>query len=66
VKKVVPTDSFFSFFSPPSPPSDDDDEDDLDEDIDEKLELDYQIGEDLKERVSLLPFAPSLPSLFSA
>ncbi|KAL8292133.1 hypothetical protein RQP46_001599 [Phenoliferia psychrophenolica] len=49
VKKAVPTDSFFSFFSPPSPPSDDDS--DIDDDIDEKLELDYQIGEDLKERV---------------
>ena len=49
VKKAVPTDSFFSFFSPPSPP--DDDDDDVDDDIDEKLELDYQIGEDLKERV---------------
>ncbi|SGY13972.1 BQ5605_C010g06013 [Microbotryum silenes-dioicae] len=51
VKKVVPTDSFFSFFSPPSPPSDEDSENDIDEDIDEKLELDYQIGEDIKERV---------------
>ena len=53
VKKVVPTDSFFSFFSPPLPPTGDEDEDDedLDDDLDEKLELDYQIGEDLKERV---------------
>lgn len=50
MKKVVPTDSFFSFFSPPTPPEDSDDED-VDDDIDEKLELDYQIGEDLKERV---------------
>jgi nucleosome assembly protein 1-like 1 len=52
VKKVVPTDSFFSFFNPPKPPTEDDDEEDEDEDIDEKLEMDYQIGEDLKERVS--------------
>ncbi|GAA5906843.1 hypothetical protein JCM8208_000055 [Rhodotorula glutinis] len=52
VKKVVPTDSFFSFFSPPSPPSADDDDDaSIASDLDEKLELDYQIGEDLKERV---------------
>ncbi|KAK4694972.1 hypothetical protein P7C70_g8643, partial [Phenoliferia sp. Uapishka_3] len=52
VKKVVPTDSFFSFFSPPSPPSEDDsDSVSIASDIDEKLELDYQIGEDLKERV---------------
>lgn len=49
VKKAVPTDSFFTFFSPPKVPTDEDDE--LDDDIDEKLELDYQIGEDLKERV---------------
>lgn len=56
VKKVVPTDSFFSFFNPPQPPSaaaDDDEQDDVSiaSDLDEKLELDYQIGEDLKERV---------------
>lgn len=56
VKKVVPTDSFFNFFSPPSPPSmesleaGDIDEDEL-EALDERLELDYQVGEDLKERV---------------
>merc|ERR1711939_1087181 len=50
VKKVVPTDSFFSFFKPPMPPSDEDNED-ADDDIDEKLELDYQIGEDIKDRI---------------
>ncbi|MBW0545969.1 hypothetical protein O181_085684 [Austropuccinia psidii MF-1] len=52
VKKVVPTDSFFTFFSPPSPPSEDDDlpEDQQDE-IEQRLELDYQIGEDLKDRI---------------
>jgi len=47
VKKVVPTDSFFTFFKPPTPTEDEDENDD----IDERLELDYQIGEDLKERV---------------
>jgi len=46
----VPTESFFTFFSPPKPPAGDDDED-PDDDIDERLELDYQIGEDIKERV---------------
>jgi hypothetical protein len=56
VKKVVPTDSFFNFFSPPSPPTmeslenGDVDEEEL-EALDERLELDYQIGEDLKERI---------------
>ncbi|GAA5952962.1 hypothetical protein JCM3765_003019 [Sporobolomyces pararoseus] len=52
VKKAVPTESFFSFFSPPKPPTADDASDvSIEEDLDEKLELDYQIGEDLKERV---------------
>ncbi|GAA5973798.1 hypothetical protein JCM11641_003163 [Rhodosporidiobolus odoratus] len=52
VKKVVPTESFFTFFSPPSPPTGDEDDDvSIASDLDEKLEFDYQIGEDLKERV---------------
>lgn len=57
VKKVIPTDSFFNFFSPPSPPTmealeaGEVDEEEL-EQLDERLELDYQIGEDIKERVS--------------
>ena len=54
VKRLVPTDSFFNFFSPPKPPRDDDedeaDEDELDS-LEERLELDYQIGEDLKDRI---------------
>lgn len=56
VKKVVPTDSFFNFFKPPQPPSvdaleaGDVNEEEL-EDLDERLEVDYQVGEDLKERV---------------
>jgi nucleosome assembly protein 1-like 1 len=52
VKKVVPTDSFFTFFSPPNPPSEDDDlPEEEQEEIEQRLELDYQIGEDLKDRV---------------
>lgn len=52
VKRLVPTDSFFHFFAPPVPPSDDDDadEDELDA-LEERLELDYQVGEDLKDRI---------------
>lgn len=48
--------SFFNFFSPPSQPTPEQieagevDEDVLEE-LDEKLELDYQVGEDLKERI---------------
>ncbi|KAI6250824.1 putative nucleosome assembly protein [Erysiphe necator] len=50
VKKTVPTDSFFNFFSPPKAPSDDDDIDAA-TDIEERLELDYQLGEDIKEKL---------------
>jgi nucleosome assembly protein 1-like 1 len=52
VKKSVPTESFFNFFSPPQPPKEDDDEDEeVDEDIEDRLELDYQLGEDIKEKL---------------
>ncbi|PHH68986.1 hypothetical protein CDD80_7089 [Ophiocordyceps camponoti-rufipedis] len=53
VKKTVPTESFFNFFSPPKPPVDDDggDDDDLISDIEDRLELDYQLGEDIKEKL---------------
>ncbi|MCJ1378785.1 hypothetical protein MMC17_001884 [Xylographa soralifera] len=52
VKKTVPTDSFFNFFNPPSAPKDDDDDDaDASSDIEERLELDYQLGEDIKEKL---------------
>lgn len=50
VKKTVPTDSFFNFFSPPKPPAEDADED-VAEDIEERLELDYTLGEDIKEKL---------------
>lgn len=49
VKKTIPTPSFFDFFHPASPPSDDDEE--IDDDIEAKLELDYQLGEDIKEKL---------------
>jgi nucleosome assembly protein 1-like 1 len=48
VKKTVPTESFFNFFSPPAAP---DDEEDAASDIEERLELDYQLGEDIKEKL---------------
>ena len=56
IRKAHPTESFFNFFAPPVPPAEDAlengdvDEEEL-EDLEERLELDYQIGEDLKERV---------------
>ncbi|KAI1437264.1 nucleosome assembly protein [Xylaria sp. CBS 124048] len=50
VKKTMPTESFFNFFSPPKPPAEDS-EDDPGNDIEERLELDYQLGEDIKEKL---------------
>ncbi|EJF58511.1 nucleosome assembly protein [Dichomitus squalens] len=56
VRKARPTASFFNFFSPPQPPSDEAiesgelDEDELEE-LEEKLEIDYQLGEDIKEKI---------------
>ena len=46
----MPTESFFNFFSPPQAPTDDDD-DDAASDIEDRLELDYQLGEDIKEKL---------------
>lgn len=56
VKKTVPTQSFFSFFNPPDAPSEGGSVD-SDDDIEERLELDYTIGEDIKEK--LIPHAVS-------
>jgi len=56
VRKVVDTESFFNFFKPPQPPSpetlesDDVDEDELEE-LDARLETDYQLGEEFKEKI---------------
>ena len=49
IKKTVPTESFFNFFDPPANPSGEDKEDDPE--IEERLELDYQLGEDIKEKL---------------
>jgi nucleosome assembly protein 1-like 1 len=65
VRKAHPTESFFNFFSPPVAPSEEAieaeeiDEEELDE-LEEKLEIDYQIGEDIKEKVRSI--WPSLTS----
>lgn len=48
IKKTVPTDSFFNFFSPPAPPAEDGSQH---SDIEERLELDYTLGEDIKEKI---------------
>lgn len=49
VKKTVPTESFFNFFDPPKAPEAD--EDGAASDVEERLELDYQLGEDIKEKL---------------
>ncbi|KAL9102943.1 MAG: hypothetical protein Q9163_001969 [Psora crenata] len=49
IRKTVPTDSFFNFFNPPKAPEGE--EDDATSDIEERLELDYQLGEDIKEKL---------------
>jgi len=56
VRKARPTESFFNFFSPPTPPSDQaidygDLEEDMLDELEGKLEEDYQIGEDIKEKI---------------
>lgn len=56
VRKSVPTESFFNFFKPPQPPSREEleegdvDEEELEE-LDGRLEIDYQLGEDFKEKI---------------
>lgn len=59
MRKAKPAESFFNFFTPPVPPAEDAldngelEEEELEE-IEEKLEIDYQIGEDLKEKVCVV------------
>ncbi|ELU36606.1 NAP domain-containing protein [Rhizoctonia solani AG-1 IA] len=66
VRRTQAVPSFFDFFSPPVPPSSDPelieagfavDGDELEEkeleELEEKLELDYQLGEDFKEKIYL-------------
>lgn len=50
VEKMIPTESFFNFFSPPIAPEDEDDED-IPEDLEERLQLDYQLGEEIKDKL---------------
>jgi nucleosome assembly protein 1-like 1 len=51
IKKLVPAESFFNFFSPLSPEENDNE----DEDFDEKIQADYEIGEFIQQ--SLIPRA---------
>lgn len=52
MKRSVPLDSFFNFFKPPVPRKDEDTlDEDAEDDLDERLELDYNIGENMKEKL---------------
>lgn len=58
IEKLTPTESFFNFFDPPKPPKsnededkEEDEEDDEDDDLEARLELDYQLGEEIKDRL---------------
>ncbi|KAI8918534.1 hypothetical protein DFJ77DRAFT_455955 [Powellomyces hirtus] len=52
VKKTVPAETFFHFFNPPKAPEEDEDADDEElDDLDQKLEADYEIGETIKEKL---------------
>lgn len=61
IEKITPTESFFNFFDPPKPPKVEEDEtedderenedEDEDEDLEARLELDYQLGEEIKDRL---------------
>lgn len=61
IEKLTPTESFFNFFDPPKPPkveaeneNDDEEEEEEEEDDEElegRLELDYQVGEEIKDRL---------------
>ncbi|KAI8968999.1 hypothetical protein BDF20DRAFT_907825 [Mycotypha africana] len=52
VKRTVPAETFFNFFNPPVLPVDDADLDEEEaETLDAKLEADYEMGEEFKEKI---------------
>lgn len=52
VRKALPTESFFNFFSPPAAPENPDEQTEEEiESIEEALQMDYQLGEELKDKV---------------
>jgi nucleosome assembly protein 1-like 1 len=52
VKRTVPSNSFFYFFSPPTIPDEDEEIDEEEaEGLDAKLEADYEMGEEFKDKI---------------
>jgi len=52
VKRTVPTETFFIFFNPPQVPADGEELDEEEaEGLDVKLEADYELGEEFKEKI---------------
>ena len=51
IKKTVPCETFFNFFKPLQVPEEEDEEAELPEDFEEKIEMDYEVGETLKEKI---------------
>jgi nucleosome assembly protein 1-like 1 len=52
VKRTVPAETFFTFFNPPQVPADGEELDEEEaEGLDAKLEADYELGEEFKEKI---------------
>ncbi|CUM67167.1 uncharacterized protein PRCAT00004860001 [Priceomyces carsonii] len=58
IEKLTPAESFFNFFDPPKPPQpdveeeeDEDEDEEEEDDLEARLELDYQLGEEIKDRL---------------
>lgn len=58
IEKLTPTESFFNFFDPPTPPKieeaageEDEEEDEEDGELEARLQLDYHIAEEIKDKL---------------
>ncbi|CAI5755767.1 unnamed protein product [Candida verbasci] len=56
IEKLSPTESFFNFFDPPNPKANEnveaeENEEEVDDELTGRLELDYQLGEEIKDRL---------------
>ncbi|KAI8350771.1 hypothetical protein B0O80DRAFT_126393 [Mortierella sp. GBAus27b] len=51
IKKVVPSDTFFSFFTPPEAREEDPEDDDADAELDQLLQSDYLLGEEIRDNI---------------